>query len=101
MEEGGGKLSVPCCGAYARAMGVPMQLPLLRERWRVILAGACFQYVHGMATQLAHRMHQPLARPLHDVGFELLPVRSPRAWRGLYAMYAEHREGLQASGCLR
>ena len=49
--------------------------PLLRERWRTILAGACFQYVHGMATQLAHRMHRPLVQPLHDVGFDLLPVR--------------------------
>ena len=51
------------------------QLPLLRERWRTILAGAVFQYVHAMATQLAHRMHQPLAQPLHDLGFDLLPVR--------------------------
>lgn len=56
---------------------VPVQLPLLKERWRVILAGACFQYAHGMATQLAHRMHHPLAQPLHDVGFDLLPVCAP------------------------
>lgn len=56
-------------------MSLALQLPLLRERWKVILAGACFQYVHGMATQLAHRMHRPLAQPLHDLGFDLLPVR--------------------------
>ncbi|CAK0740905.1 hypothetical protein CVIRNUC_001286 [Coccomyxa viridis] len=50
-----------------------VELPLLRERWRTILLGAIFQYVHAMSTQLAHRMHRPLAEPLHDVGFELLP----------------------------
>jgi hypothetical protein len=51
-----------------------LQLPLLKERWKTILLGAIFQYVHAMATQLAHRMHRPLAQPLHDVGFDLLPV---------------------------
>lgn len=33
-----------------------------------------FQYVHAMATQLAHRMHRPMLQPLHDVGFDMLPV---------------------------
>ena len=51
-----------------------LQLPLLRDRWKLILFGACFQYVHGMATQLAHRVHQPMRYPLHDVGFAVLPV---------------------------
>lgn len=32
------------------------------------------QYVHGIFTQLAHRMHQPQDEPLHDVGFDLTPV---------------------------
>ncbi|EIE27550.1 hypothetical protein COCSUDRAFT_11455 [Coccomyxa subellipsoidea C-169] len=50
-----------------------VELPLLRERWKTILLGAVFQYVHAMATQLAHRMHRPMAQPLHDVGFDLLP----------------------------
>lgn len=40
-----------------------------------MLFGALFQYVHGMATQLAHRMHKPQEVPLHDIGFEYLPVR--------------------------
>lgn len=51
-----------------------LQLPLLRDRWKLILFGACFQYVHGISTQLAHRMHQPMNQPLHDIGFSLLPV---------------------------
>ncbi len=33
------------------------------------------QYVHGIFTQLAHRMHRPQEEPLHDVGFDLTPVR--------------------------
>ncbi|KAF6254779.1 PAP2 superfamily C-terminal-domain-containing protein [Scenedesmus sp. NREL 46B-D3] len=44
---------------------------LLRSRWHVILLGLVFQYVHGIFTQLAYRMHQPAAQPLHDVGFQL------------------------------
>ena len=54
-----------------------LQLPLLRDRWKLILFGACFQYVHGISTQLAHRMHQPANQPLHDIGFSLLPVSHP------------------------
>lgn len=50
-----------------------IELPLLRDRWKLILFGACFQYVHGMATQLAHRVHQPMRYPLHDIGFAVLP----------------------------
>ena len=52
------------------------QLPLLKARWRSILLGAVFQYVHAMSTQLAHRMHRPMMEPLHDIGFDLLPVRA-------------------------
>ena len=51
-----------------------MQLPLLKDRYKTILLGACFQYVHGIFTQLAHRMHRPQEHILHDLGFELLPV---------------------------
>ncbi|KAH7617669.1 putativeceramide inositolphosphotransferase [Nannochloris sp. 'desiccata'] len=47
--------------------------PLLRARWKQVLFGALFQYVHGMATQLAHRMHQPQEVPLGDIGFKYLP----------------------------
>jgi hypothetical protein len=51
-------------------------LLLLRSRWHIILIGLAFQYVHGIFTQLAYRMHQPAAQLLHDVGFELIPVSS-------------------------
>lgn len=52
-----------------------MQLPLLKARWKQVLFGALFQYVHGIFTQLAHRMHQPQEQPLGDIGFRFLPVR--------------------------
>ena len=51
-----------------------LQLPLLKARWKQVLFGAIFQYVHGIFTQLAHRMHRPQAEPLHDIGFAYLPV---------------------------
>jgi len=63
------------CTLNDRLLPVPSQLPLLRKRWKQIVFGALFQYCHGLATQLAHRMHRPMAQPLHDVGFALLPVR--------------------------
>ena len=47
---------------------------MLRARWKQILFGALFQYVHAMSTQLAHRMHQPQEQPLGDIGFKYLPV---------------------------
>lgn len=47
---------------------------MLKARWKQILFGAMFQYVHGMATQLAHRMHEPQEVPLGDLGFKYLPV---------------------------
>jgi len=54
---------------------------MLRARWKQILFGAAFQYVHAMSTQLAHRMHRPQPQLLHDVGFELLPeLGLQRAW---------------------
>lgn len=54
---------------------------MLIARWKQILFGAAFQYVHGIGTQLAHRMHRPTEEPLHDVGFELLPeLGADRAW---------------------
>lgn len=47
---------------------------MLRQRWMIILFGLIMQYVHGIFTQLAHRMHQPQEEPLHDLGFDLTPV---------------------------
>lgn len=47
---------------------------MLKQRWKILLFGIIMQYVHGIFTQLAHRMHQPQREPLHDVGFDLTPV---------------------------
>lgn len=52
----------------------PSQLGILRTQWWVILLCAIFQYVHGIFTQLAYRVHQPAPEPLPDLGFKVLPV---------------------------
>lgn len=56
---------------------VVVEWPLLKQRWRILLFGLVMQYVHGIFTQLAHRMHQPQEVPLHDVGFDLTPELGP------------------------
>ncbi|EFJ40981.1 hypothetical protein VOLCADRAFT_84244 [Volvox carteri f. nagariensis] len=56
---------------------VVVEWPLLKQRWKVLLFGIVMQYVHGIFTQLAHRMHQPQVEPLHDVGFDLTPELGP------------------------
>nr|ADI46956.1 MTM1058 [Volvox carteri f. nagariensis] len=56
---------------------VVVEWPLLKQRWKVLLFGIVMQYVHGVFTQLAHRMHQPQELPLHDVGFDLTPELGP------------------------
>ncbi|GIM17430.1 hypothetical protein Vretimale_19969 [Volvox reticuliferus] len=56
---------------------VVVEWPLLKQRWKVLLFGIVMQYVHGIFTQLAHRMHQPKEQPLHDVGFDLTPELGP------------------------
>jgi hypothetical protein len=61
--------------ASVTADSCAVQLPLLRKRWKQVVFGVLFQYCHGLATQLAHRMHRPMAQPLHDLGFAVLPVR--------------------------
>lgn len=58
------------------------QLPLLKARWKQVLFGALFQYVHGIFTQLAHRMHEPQEQPLGDLGFKYLPVGAHGAGSG-------------------
>nr|BCL66110.1 hypothetical protein [Volvox africanus] len=56
---------------------VVVEWPLLKQRWKVLLFGIVMQYVHGIFTQLAHRMHKPQDKPLHDVGFDLTPELGP------------------------
>ena len=56
------------------------QLPLLKTRWKTIVALAAWQYFHGALSQLAHRLHtRPQPEPLRDAGFALLPELGPGA----------------------
>ena len=66
---------MPMCN-YANLQCInSSQIPMLMQRWKILFFGISMQYVHGIFTQLAHRMHQPLEEPLHDIGFVLTPVR--------------------------
>ena len=47
---------------------------MLRQRWKILAFGLIMQYVHGIFTQLAHRMHVPSEEPLNDIGFMITPV---------------------------
>ncbi|KAL6765394.1 PAP2 superfamily C-terminal-domain-containing protein [Haematococcus lacustris] len=59
-------------------MEFTVELPMLKQRWLIIMFGLVMQYVHGIFTQLAHRMHQPQEQPLHDIGFDMLPELGPQ-----------------------
>jgi hypothetical protein len=76
-----------------------LQLLLLRSRWHIILVGLAFQYVHGIFTQLAYRMHQPAAQPLHDVGFQLIPVSSTSTAVGNRCSRVEQQHLQHQSDC--
>mmetsp|Transcript_4560 Transcript_4560/g.9816 ORF Transcript_4560/g.9816 Transcript_4560/m.9816 type:complete len:436 (-) Transcript_4560:771-2078(-) len=58
-------------------MEVVVELPMLKQRWKILVFGIIMQYVHGIFTQLAHRMHKPQEVPLHDVGFDMTPELGP------------------------
>ncbi|XP_022753810.1 phosphatidylinositol:ceramide inositolphosphotransferase 3-like [Durio zibethinus] len=49
-----------------------IEISLLAENWKLILAGLAFQYIHGLAAHGVHYLHRPGAT-LQDVGFFLLP----------------------------
>ncbi|KAK9868664.1 hypothetical protein WJX84_008619 [Apatococcus fuscideae] len=51
-----------------------IEWPMLLQRWKPIIFGAAFQYVHGIFTQLASRMHAPQDVPLPDLGFRIFPA---------------------------
>jgi hypothetical protein len=59
---------------------VIIEVPLVLEKWRFILFGIFWQYLHGVAARIAHYLHQP-GPVLHDIGFDLLPELGPeKAW---------------------
>ncbi|KAJ3685620.1 hypothetical protein LUZ61_014784 [Rhynchospora tenuis] len=49
-----------------------VELKLLSEKWKLLLAGLIFQYIHGLAARGVHYLHRP-GPVLHDLGFLLLP----------------------------
>ncbi|CAA7394579.1 unnamed protein product [Spirodela intermedia] len=53
-------------------MELSVELQLLSEKWKFILAGLIFQYLHGLAARGVHYLHRP-GPILQDVGFAILP----------------------------
>ncbi|XP_042373683.1 phosphatidylinositol:ceramide inositolphosphotransferase-like isoform X1 [Zingiber officinale] len=49
-----------------------VELKLLREKWKLLLAGLIFQYIHGLAARGVHYLHRP-GPTLQDLGFMILP----------------------------
>ncbi|KAH0720643.1 hypothetical protein KY290_005598 [Solanum tuberosum] len=49
-----------------------IEINLLSEKWKYILGGLIFQYIHGFAARGVHYIHRP-GPTLQDVGFFLLP----------------------------
>ncbi|KAL3326554.1 hypothetical protein AABB24_037297 [Solanum stoloniferum] len=49
-----------------------IEINLLSEKWKYILGGLIFQYIHGFAARGVHYLHRP-GPTLQDVGFFLLP----------------------------
>lgn len=53
-------------------MEATVEINLLAEKWKLLLAGLIFQYIHGLAARGVHYLHRP-GPTLQDVGFFLLP----------------------------
>ncbi|TKW28106.1 hypothetical protein SEVIR_3G303400v4 [Setaria viridis] len=51
---------------------VSVELKILSEKWRLLLAGLVFQYIHGLAARGVHYLHRP-GPTLQDLGFMILP----------------------------
>ncbi|KAL6865129.1 hypothetical protein ACP4OV_016280 [Aristida adscensionis] len=49
-----------------------VELKILSEKWRLLLAGIVFQYIHGLAARGVHYLHRP-GPTLQDLGFMILP----------------------------
>ncbi|KAL6998381.1 Phosphatidylinositol:ceramide inositolphosphotransferase 1 [Sarracenia purpurea var. burkii] len=55
---------------------ITIEINLLAENWKYLLAGLIFQYIHGLAARGVHYLHRP-GPILQDVGFFLLPELGP------------------------
>ncbi|OAY82830.1 Phosphatidylinositol:ceramide inositolphosphotransferase [Ananas comosus] len=51
---------------------ISVELQLLLEKWKLLLAGLIFQYIHGLAARGVHYLHRP-GPILQDLGFMILP----------------------------
>lgn len=49
-----------------------VELQILSEKWKGLLAGLLFQYIHGLAVHGVHYLHRP-GPLLRDLGFTILP----------------------------
>ncbi|KAK8928803.1 Phosphatidylinositol:ceramide inositolphosphotransferase [Platanthera zijinensis] len=49
-----------------------VELQLLGEKWKFLLAGVIFQYIHALAARGVHYLHEP-GPILKDLGFMYLP----------------------------
>ncbi|KAG8660165.1 phosphatidylinositol:ceramide inositolphosphotransferase 1 isoform X2 [Manihot esculenta] len=49
-----------------------IEVSLVVENWKPLLAGLIFQYIHGLAARGIHYLHRP-GPTLQDIGFFLLP----------------------------
>jgi len=54
-------------------METTVEVQLLMEKWKLLLAGLLFQYIHGLAARGVHYLHRP-GPVLQDLGFMALPV---------------------------
>ncbi|WOL14931.1 phosphatidylinositol:ceramide inositolphosphotransferase isoform X2 [Canna indica] len=54
------------------SMETSVELHVLAEKWRLLLAGIVFQYIHGLAARGVHYLHRP-GPTLQDLGFMALP----------------------------
>ncbi|XP_010923177.1 phosphatidylinositol:ceramide inositolphosphotransferase isoform X1 [Elaeis guineensis] len=53
-------------------METSVELQLLLEKWKLLLAGLIFQYIHGLAARGVHYLHRP-GPALQDLGYMVLP----------------------------
>ncbi|XP_039145475.1 phosphatidylinositol:ceramide inositolphosphotransferase [Dioscorea cayenensis subsp. rotundata] len=53
-------------------METAVEWKLFKEKWKLLLAGLVFQYIHGLAARGVHYLHRP-GPILQDVGFMILP----------------------------
>eukprot|EP00268_Persea_americana_P062512 TRINITY_DN801_c1_g1_i1.p1 TRINITY_DN801_c1_g1~~TRINITY_DN801_c1_g1_i1.p1 ORF type:complete len:316 (+),score=27.20 TRINITY_DN801_c1_g1_i1:445-1392(+) len=53
-------------------METSLELQILADKWKLLLVGLIFQYIHGLAARGVHYLHRP-GPILQDVGFRILP----------------------------